>query len=161
MLESFSRLSNEVLLHLYGYGCNDIIEKFKKTLGDRLIVHGKVSREETLEAMFNADILVNIGNSIPNQLPSKVFEYISMGKPVVNFAELKEDTSHRYFSKYPLALTVYNDQDIEKNLSLVEKFIFENKGKSLLFEEATANLKECLSENVVQRIVEAIDKVKD
>lgn len=32
----------------------------------------------------NADFLLNIGNRVANQLPSKVLEYIAAGKPVIN-----------------------------------------------------------------------------
>ncbi len=35
--------------------------------------------------------LLSIGNLNPTQLPSKVIEYISTGKPVVHFAEIEND----------------------------------------------------------------------
>ena len=38
----------------------------------------------------NFHILLSIGNTNKYQLPSKVIEYISLGKPVLHFAEIKD-----------------------------------------------------------------------
>ena len=51
-----------------------------------------VSRNEALEKMVNSlHCLLSIGNLNPSQLPSKVIEYISTGKPVIHFVEIQDD----------------------------------------------------------------------
>ena len=51
-----------------------------------------VSRDEALEIMGTSfHCLLSIGNLNPSQLPSKVIEYISTGKPVIHFAEIAND----------------------------------------------------------------------
>ena len=51
-----------------------------------------VTRNEALEKMVNSlHCLLSIGNLNPSQLPSKVIEYISTGKPVIHFVEIQDD----------------------------------------------------------------------
>jgi len=56
------------------------------------IVHSIVPRNKALNIMAESmHCLLSIGNLNPTQLPSKVIEYISTGKPVVHFAEIEND----------------------------------------------------------------------
>ena len=49
-------------------------------------------RELALEVMVNKmHILLSIGNFNKYQMPSKVIEYLSLGKPVLHFAEIADD----------------------------------------------------------------------
>ena len=51
-----------------------------------------VTRNEALEKMVTSlHCLLSIGNLNPAQLPSKIIEYISTGKPVLHFVEIKDD----------------------------------------------------------------------
>jgi hypothetical protein len=56
--------------------------------------------------MKDADVLVNIGNKTPELLPSKLVEYASTGKPVLNLISIPEDSSADFFAEYPAALNV-------------------------------------------------------
>ncbi len=56
------------------------------------IFHSLVSRDEALKLMTDSfHCLVSIGNLNTTQLPSKVIEYISTGKPVIHFCEIEND----------------------------------------------------------------------
>lgn len=62
---------------------------------------------EAIEEKFNEyDILVNLGNSSFNQVPSKIFSYVSSGKKILNFHTLDNDTSKLFLEKYPLNFNV-------------------------------------------------------
>ena len=41
-------------------------------------------------------ILLSIGNFNKYQMPSKVIEYISLGKPVLHFAEIADDPLYNF-----------------------------------------------------------------
>lgn len=53
-----------------------------------------------------ADFLINIDNTAPNQVPSKIFEYINYGKPIINLYYNKNSPSLGYLSRYPLVLNL-------------------------------------------------------
>ena len=54
-------------------------------------------RELALEVMVNKiHILLSIGNFNKYQMPSKVIEYISLGKPVLHYAEIVDDPLYNF-----------------------------------------------------------------
>ena len=56
-----------------------------------------VPRTEAIDLMINKmHILLSIGNKNTYQLPSKVIEYISLGKPVLHFAEISNDPMYKF-----------------------------------------------------------------
>lgn len=95
-------------LHFYGDAgvCAPVLEHHRAGSGGAVQLHGVVSRADALEAMRNADVLVNLGNETAFQLPSKVVEYAAAGKPVVNIASHHEDSSIEFFRAYPQALNL-------------------------------------------------------
>ena len=60
--------------------------------------------------MSEADCLVNIGNDTEYQLPSKVVEYASTGKPVLCLAKKEKDSSIAFFQQYPRALCLIEQE---------------------------------------------------
>ena len=72
-------------------------------------------REIALEVMVSKmHILLSIGNFNKYQMPSKVIEYISLGKPVLHFAEIADD---------PL----YNFNDLFDNLKIINSKTTKNE----------------------------------
>lgn len=132
MLEVLYKVSNRIdgfEMHLYGPSPDSIPAIYKEQFGDKLHIHGRVSKEEVLTAIDEADFFINIGNSINNQLPSKVLEYIGTGKPIINFYSIIDDTSNKYLEKYTTALLIKQDDNyIEENERRILKFINKVKG---------------------------------
>jgi hypothetical protein len=84
-----------------------------------------VPREEAIKKMINNfHILLSIGNTNKYQLPSKVIEYISLGKPVIHFAEISSDPMYR-FEKLFTNLKVINKETQPGDISNYLK-IFQN-----------------------------------
>ncbi len=95
-------------LHFYGSvnDCGDTLAPYTESMRSQLFVHGLVGRAEVLQAMRDADILVNIGNDSAAQLASKVIEYMAMGKPVLNLVSVERDASVAELADYPASLTI-------------------------------------------------------
>jgi glycosyltransferase involved in cell wall biosynthesis len=109
-------------LNFYGLvnDCSDDFSKNIKTPNGRVQVHGLVSREEVLRAMFRANILVNIGNHSEVQLGSKVLEYMAMGKPIINLISLEQDLSVEAFADYPSKITIFRSEN-EPSSEIIEE----------------------------------------
>ena len=72
-------------------------------------------REVALEVMVSKmHVLLSIGNFNKYQMPSKVIEYISLGKPVLHFAEIADD---------PL----YNFNELFDNLKIINSTTTKNE----------------------------------
>ena len=67
-----------------------------------------VQRKEALKIMVNEiHILLSIGNLNKYQMPSKVIEYLSLGKPVLHYAEIEDDP-------------IYNFEKLFDNLKIID-----------------------------------------
>ena len=74
----------------------------------------QVSRDEALHLMVSSfHCLVSVGNLNPNQIPSKVIEYISTGKPVLHFAEIDTDPVIEISKDFSNLFIVNRNTDIE------------------------------------------------
>lgn len=105
---------------------------------------GKIPVEEAFAKMQQADFLVNIGNSVENQVPSKIFDYISTGKPIINICKSRKCPSLVYLERYPLCLNLYEEASIfEKQVVILKEFINSQKVEKLDFEYIEKLYKEC------------------
>jgi len=74
-----------------------------------------VPRQEALNKMADSiHCLLSIGNLNPNQLPSKIIEYLSTGKPVIHFAELENDPVYDLESSFNNLLIITNKDNISE-----------------------------------------------
>ncbi len=146
-----------VVLHLYGYDHGMFTEAYPD-IKNKVILHGQVTKDECDKAVDNADILVNIGNAVYNQTPSKLFDYMGTGKPIVNFSYSEEDTSLWYLKHYGLFLNIGMYE--ETSSALVGRFINfcqKNRGTALSEKMLTKRMLDFLSDSVSSRIVEIIE----
>ncbi len=124
LLELFSYLPSNYILHIVGGGCDEELDRYTQILGKRLVRHGWVSKEEANAYIDQFDVLINVNNTITNQLPSKLFEYISTGKPIVNLCKSEMCLSRPYMDKYENGVCIVEKQNfLECNAKLIESFV--------------------------------------
>lgn len=116
LLKLFNRLLTTTIgekleLHFWGSvgDCADFFAPYRSLLGSKIFLHGIVDHDKAFQVMKEADILVNIGNNVPYHLPSKVVEYASTGKPVLNLVTTVNDSSYEFFSAYPACLSLLDN----------------------------------------------------
>jgi hypothetical protein len=115
--------------------CPELFEPLKKIYGERLVFTNFIAHDEVVLKIAKADILLNIGNLVSTMVPSKIFEYMSYGKPIISTFEIDQEPSCKYLSMYPLSLLLDGRDDIEKNTELLKNFIRKNCNKTLEFKE--------------------------
>ncbi len=149
LFEFISKIENEdIVLNIVGGGCEEIVEEWAAKYPNKIIRHGYRSLEAALNAMQRADILMNVDNTAKNMLPSKVNDYISTGKPVVNLHPFEDSRTVDYFAKYPLHYNLCMQSISAENIKSFEAFCVENKGKTVPFEQIIENYKESTPEYV-------------
>jgi len=85
-----------------------------------------VDRDEALKKMSSSmHCLLSIGNLNSSQLPSKVIEYISTGKPVIHFAEIKNDPVIKLADKFQNLIVINKDSKLSQTLDQLN-FVFQN-----------------------------------
>lgn len=70
----------------------------------------------------------------PTSICSKVYEYMSYGKPMLLLYDDDRDVNVSTFSKYPAFAALDMRERADKNIVPLERFITENKGKDIPFE---------------------------
>ena len=106
-----------------------------------------------LNAMADADILINIGNSVPVHMPSKTLEYINSRKPMVNFHKLPNCPTLHYTRRYPLCLNIFEEgapdaQTIDRFI----RFCADHKGLTA----PAPNIPECTPHHIARIILDEI-----
>ena len=71
---------------------------------------------------LDGDFLLNIGNNVPNQLPSKILEYISTGKPIIHIAKREDCPATALLTDYD-ALIIPEEQGLDKAINALNAFL--------------------------------------
>lgn len=122
MLQAFHAASDpDIRLHLYSTGCEDTVERYAAQDG-RILLHAPVPHEKIGEIYQSADCLINVENSTPEFLPSKLFEYIAACRPIVSFGS---GQSRELLRKHPKALHISDAEDAKRDL---QTFLKTNRG---------------------------------
>lgn len=111
-----------------GRECELLRERFDFDTGAEVITLPNQPYQVALNAMAGADILINIGNSVPVHMPSKTLEYINARKPMVNFHKLPDCPTLHYTKRCPLCLNIYEGG--EPNPAEFIDFCLKNRGKT-------------------------------
>ena len=126
---------------------------------------GELAGETLAGEYADAEVLVNIGNSVDNQMPSKIFEYISTGKPIINIFKSADCPTLKYLGRYPLVLNIH-EAEIRKDpagcVSRVQAFCRGHRGERVPAEETkrlyAANTFEAFTESICRAIEGEEDK---
>ncbi len=129
-----------IILHIVGgFGSEfstDFLDKYFSNKHNNIIYHGEVPPEEADCILMQSDILIHIGNTTVNSMPSKILDYISSGKPIVNIIKNKECPTIPYMETYPLSLNLFEEKGLSPKTAYdFKKFCYEKKGAVIPFEE--------------------------
>lgn len=137
--EVFSCLKN-YSLHFYGNTDDkEILDRYEGASQGSIAYKGIISFENGQKLLSEADVLISIGNAKSEMVPSKIFEYISYGKPIIHFYSFPEDPVISYLRHYPLALLVNEQEPVESIAQTVFAFVETNIGKSVTKSEILEN----------------------
>lgn len=160
-IELFERMNDErIVFHILGYQSGGQV--IPNELPRNIVYHGQVSSLEAIQYMKEANILVNIGNTILNQMPSKILTYISLGKPILNIIKSNNCPTLSYLKKYPLSLSILEDEETKaEKTHQAHEFIIKNYKESLPFKTIETLYKTCTNDYVCKKMDYIIKEVVD
>lgn len=119
--------------------------------------HGAVLPVEADDILLCADGLVHLGNSIDTAMPSKILDYISSGKPILNICKIHTCPTLPLIERYPLGLTIFEDEGLDEAVSeRVREFCMKNKGKQVPYNQIEKLYPECTIEYVGKQFDDTI-----
>lgn len=110
-LVKLSKIKNINVDFLGGGDCDSIIENAVKNSKGTIKYHGMQSHDIALQYIESADVLLSIGNAESPMAPSKIYEYMSTGKPIIHVFSWDGDTCIAPLKDYGNALLI-QDKDI-------------------------------------------------
>lgn len=162
-LNLFTTLNSpDVRLTMVGRGWDAFAaqaEAARKVLGSRAQLSGPVSATRAHTLTAGADILLNLGNAVSNQIPSKLFEYFGTGKPILHLSPRAEDAVLPYLRRYPLALVLSEEEGVTPDvLARLNAWLRKMRGQSLTYDRAAELFPEFTPAAVAQRFLEIITR---
>ena len=152
-LQVLKRVDDRFCITFVGRNCDTFWEEaMVKTAADVRALP-PVPYQTAINAMEQADVLINIGNNMKVHMPSKTLDYINTGKPIVNFHKFSDCPTLFYTQRYPLCLNLYEKEPITEET--VDSFI-DFCVKTRLTRIAHSEIERIYSESTPQRIAKII-----
>lgn len=114
--------------------CEEIIMLAEKKSNNSIHYLGMKTHKEALKYINDADVLLSIGNSESPMAPSKIYEYMSTGKPIIHTYTYEKDPCIAPLKKYGNALLIPERGEI----TLDNVLSFLNNMKLMKYEEVEA-----------------------
>lgn len=131
-LKLAEHLDERFRLYFVGWGCDTLTENSAFHTRAEVIALPQQPYSTALSMLHHADVLIIIGNQLRVHLPSKVLEYMSFCKPIVNFYKFEDCPSLDYTRRYPFCLDISEQEPLTPEVvSAFQDFCLSNRGKTV------------------------------
>lgn len=127
-LDLARHLDSRFRIVFMGKECEYLRERFDFDTAAEVVTLPNQPYQVALNAMAGADILINIGNSVPVHMPSKTLEYINARKPMVNLHKLPDCPTLHYTKRYPMCLNIFEGSEPDPETFV--RFCLEHRGRT-------------------------------
>ncbi len=154
-LLNLSVKAEDINLIFFARGISDEdFEKLDSKFRGKINHHDWIPLDQLLAMYPIVDFFMSYPGN-PTAIRSKVYEYMSYGKPLLLLYDDDFDVNVSTFAKYPSFAAFDVRKPAENNVSAVERFLSENKGKEIPI-EITEDLFPC---DTAKAYIELIDKL--
>ena len=162
LLNLMDKVNNtNIVLHIFGRmgDCTAMIDAYQ-SCHNNLIYHGVVPPIVADDIMLQADILVHVGNAEDAYMPSKILDYISIGKPIINLCKIPSCPTLPLMERYPMGMTIYEYEDLtDEIIDQLVSFCTTNNGKQIPFDQISKQYYDSTIEYVGDKFYEVIENV--
>lgn len=118
ILKSLTTYIDMKVVFMGGGDCFDILHNYQRQTNNAIEYIGMQPHDVALKYLDNADVLLSIGNKESPMAPSKIYEYISTGKPIIHFYTWDKDPCIEPLKKYGNAILIKENKDFDIQLLL-------------------------------------------
>ena len=160
LLELYKKSNMEkTALNFYIIGnCSEAVNYYSRQFPNNIINHGSVDKETANKKISNSDILISIAEKQGIQMSSKIFDYISHGKPIIHFYTVEDDVNLKILKKYPNVLCLKQDEELlNENVRAFDDFCDNNYYRIIPYEEVAEIINDATPEYTVEIIRKIIE----
>lgn len=121
--------------------CEDILGEAEARNPEVIHSMGYVMPDKVIESQNRVDFLLSIGNKLSGEdrsLPSKIIEYMAVGKPIIHIHGGKNDSAIPYLEQYELICIINPEDNFDENVLKTLSFIRESIGRTISFDDIKA-----------------------
>lgn len=148
ILVELSKTTEFDAIFLGGGDCEEIMKNAEKESKGAIKYLGMQPHDVAMEYIAAADILLSIGNEESPMAPSKIYEYMSTGKPIIHIYTYEKDPCLLPLKSYKNALLV--DANSKPDIISISNFI--EHRKTLEYESVRINFKLSTPEYTIKMI---------
>ena len=131
LLVELSKKREIEAVFLGGGDCEELLNKAERDSNGAIKYLGMQSHDTAIQYIASADVLLSIGNVESPMAPSKIYEYMATGKPIIHTYTYEKDPCIEPLYNYGNSLILKNDD----KYALEKAMIFINHIKILNYEE--------------------------
>ena len=159
-LQAFEKaveINRDIKFYMYGnLFFPEVIHQAVQSHKDNIFSHNSIPVKEIRALMNSADILIDIGNMIDDYRPSKLYEYISTGRPIISFCNNGKFDDE--LNLYPLALQIDTQKtNIAEAANMIVQFVSVNCKKKV----SDSMIKTIYKKNTVEEFTKTVNYVFD
>lgn len=126
----------------------EVVEK----AADNISLKGWVDKIRLNEAYEKADAFISIAEKNGKQMSSKIFEYMSYGKPIIHIYYVDDDVNLKYLQQYSKVLCIKaSDDGILRNRRMIALFLLGMKNRRY-DNQINGELHKCMPSDIAQKI---------
>lgn len=142
--------------YLVSNACRDQFADLQMHFPNGVRVCPPVLPSELRRIMSEADVLLNFSNDADQFSPSKFYDYLARGLPIVDVVY-----PHRKINevekRHPLCLTLVNNEDADRAARVLMDFFIRTAGMSLSYNDIKSLYPEYLPENALRSLAACLD----
>jgi hypothetical protein len=139
---------------MFAYGnCDAVLEREGAGL---VTLHGTVPADVAMTRMAESDVLLSQGNLNSALTPSKIFDCVSTGRPVIHFAYEAGDPYVDYLERYGNGLVVQIGSDVDLAAQQVVDFIEHQGARRRTYDEVRSMFPEAAPEAFVDTLLAGV-----
>ena len=124
VVDLFNNCTYASKINLIFFAMGDVKERLDSfSFKGNLSNNGYIPINELHTIYRHADFLLNISHTNANMVPSKLFEYMSYGKPIISAYITEGDAAEKVLTHYPESLVLNLNQSIIENSNKLESFL--------------------------------------
>lgn len=109
---------------VYGRNTGELFDKLcDPNVRAQIDLKGFISHAQMIKEEQKSDILLSMGNSNTDFIPSKIFEYISLGKKILHIYSYEQDSALPYYELYPNSCCININDDHSSNIQKIKAFL--------------------------------------
>ncbi|MCW6675851.1 glycosyltransferase [Aerococcaceae bacterium NML180378] len=132
------------LCNISFYSAGTGIDTVQNTTLSNVHLKGWLPKLELDNVYENADVFVSIAEKTGKQISSKIFDYMSYGKPIIHVYFSPEDVNLKYLRKYPNALCLLADESrLREQRAIIQLFLQGRVGQQIYGDDLDEMLHLC------------------